>query len=490
MNHAFGALRLIAVAAGALFGLVVQAQTPGSAKDIVPSAPTTSSTTRAVTDASGAVITLPMARAVLNGHAVLPYDTTHPAPSDAGPEFGSSGKHALSETLPAEPAGARRVNAPLSASSAPRPTGAALPFKGQIVQGVVSVVPLQRDEYLVLSDNGFETRPSSQDVLLAVHRMRPDWATGRIVRRESLFLKDPDRVLPFPIQNASTRSRLLTGADLSPRSIQIVGKEMWVGDDYGPYIVRFDIKGKALGLIETTLRSHTYRSAEHHVFTAGGGIAETSAEVAPGGGLKAMAQSIDGSRLYPILSKPLFDPATREPERSKGKPVVRILEIDTQSRSYTGRHLKYVLDSVDHVVADFKMLSATTGLVLERDDASEGDEPSCPGLERADCFTQPARFKRLVKIDLSKLGPDRVVRKVAYVDLTQIENPKALAKAGPNGATFTLPHRSPSALAVVNDTHVVVVNDHNAPFGSSREIGKPDDTEFTLLDLTDLIEIQ
>lgn len=486
MIHAFGALRLIAVAAGAFFGLVVQAQTPGT---VAPSAATSATTTpstpqkappllrtaqapgsvRVVADAPGAVVTVPLARARLAGHALLPFETPFSVPSDAGPDLTSSGKYA---------------------PTAHRASGVTLPFKGQIVQGVAGIVPLKRDEFLVLSDNGFDTRAASRDVLLAIHRMRPNWDSGQIDRRESILLRDPARVLPFPITNATSKSRYLTGADLSPQSLQVVDNELWVGDSYGPYIVRFDMKGKAIGLLETTLRSHTYRSAEHHAFTAEGGKPENSAEVRPGGGIQAMALSIDGSRLYPVLSRPLIDPATREAERAQGSPVVRILEVDTHSKQYTGRYLRYALEDVDHIVSDFQMLTATTGLLIERDDTSEGGEPSCPGSERTDCYTQPARYKRLVKIDLSRLGPDRMVRKVAAVDLTQIENPNGMAKLGPNGPSFGLPHRSPSALAVVNPTHVVIVNDHNAPLASSREIDKPDATEFTRLDLSDLVEIQ
>ncbi len=498
MNHAFGASRLIAVAAGTLFGLVVQAQTLGAAPSAVkppaatatplrPQAPSSVRPTpetvpvRVLSDASGGVVTVPMARARWAGQAALPHDTPFNVPTDAGAEFASSGKFAFSEPLAADPPGARPAYSPLSPPSAPRATGAALPFKGQIVQGVAGLVPLKRDEFLVLSDNGFDTLKASRDVLLAVHRMRPNWETGLIERRESLLLRDPAQVLPFPLAPAAGKARYLTGADLSPRSLQVVGNELWIGDDRGPYIVRFDMKGKALGWIETTLRSHTYRSADHPVFTAGNGVAESSAEVQPGGGLHAMALSIDGSRLYPVLARPLIDPTSREPERVKGSPVVRILEVNAQSREYTGRYLRYPLEQPDHVVSDFQMISATSGLIIEHDDNSEGVEPSCAGLERNDCHTQPARFKRLVKIDLSKLGPERVVRKVAYVDLTQIEHP--------NGPIFSLPHRRPSALAVVNPTHVVIANDHNAPFASSREIGRPDATEFTRLDLTDLIEI-
>ena len=42
-------------------------------------------------------------------------------------------------------------------------------------------------------------------------------------------------------------------------------------------------------------------------------------------------------------------------------------------------------------------------------------------------------------------------------------------------------------MSVVDSRHIVVVNDNNFPYSSGREIGKPDDNELTLLDVSALI---
>ena len=135
------------------------------------------------------------------------------------------------------------------------------------------------------------------------------------------------------------------------------------------------------------------------------------------------------------------------------------------------------------------LLDEHTGLVIERDDATEGAaDGACPDAPRTDCFTRPARFKRVYKIDLKQTDAEGFVRKVAYIDLTRIDNPRRLARIGPNEARFVLPHLGPEGLGVVDATHIVLVNDNNFPFSSGRTLGKPDDNELTLLDIRALVE--
>ena len=80
------------------------------------------------------------------------------------------------------------------------------------------------------------------------------------------------------------------------------------------------------------------------------------------------------------------------------------------------------------------------------------------------------------------------MKKVAFIDLTKINNPKRLARRGPNEALFALPHLGPEGLTLVDATHIVVVNDNNVPFSSGRTIGQPDDNELTRLDIKALVD--
>jgi hypothetical protein len=164
------------------------------------------------------------------------------------------------------------------------------------------------------------------------------------------------------------------------------------------------------------------------------------------------------------------------------------LELDASTKTYSTRQWKYAFEEVGNIAADFQMLSTTTGLVIERDDMTEGSEVVCKDEPRTDCFTRPAKFKRIYKIDFAQTDADGFVKKVAFIDLTKISNPKRIAKRGPNEETFVLPHLGPEGLTVVDAHHIVVVNDNNFPYSSGRKLGQPDDNELTLLDIKALVD--
>lgn len=324
-----------------------------------------------------------------------------------------------------------------------------------------------------------------------VHHVAADWAKGTVTRQRTTFLRDPDRKVPFFIQNENTAARYLTGADFDPESIQLVGSEWWIGDEFGPYILRVTPQGKVLGVVETVVAGKPYKGPDHYLngrlpnYPGNSGF-----EVRRSGGFESMAKSTDGKTVYPMFEWPLWDAQTKAVESRNGKPYTRILELDVATQRYSERQWKYQFEETGHIAADFQMLDANTGLVIERDDATEGAGPNCPDEPRVDCFTRPAKFKRIFKIDFSQLDADGFVKKVAFIDLIKISNPKLVAKRGPNEANFVLPHLGPEGLTVVDATHIVVVNDNNFPFSSGRTIGQPDDNELTLLNIQALVDAQ
>ncbi|MFT3734965.1 MAG: esterase-like activity of phytase family protein [Rhodocyclaceae bacterium] len=430
--------------------------------------------------------------AELAGHAFLPFSTTVPAPKDAGAFFATAGKFANNNRTRNEVLGSEKANTFVGDPKAPRASGGTLPVKGQVVQGFSGIVALDRNHYLVLTDNGFGNKINSQDALLMVHNVKVDWQSGKATREKTTFLHDPDRKVPFAIQNEATAKRYLTGVDFDPESIQIVGKEWWIGDEFGPYVLRVDHTGRVLGVIETKVGDKAYRSPDHYL---NGRLGNLPSDTIPGwdarrsGGFEPMAKSPDGTKLYPMFEWPLYDGSTKAFESNGGKPFTRILELDVASKTYSGKSWKYRFEEAGNIAADFQLLDATTGLVIERDDASEGAGPGCPTEQmRTDCFTRPAKFKRIYKIDLAAADAEGFVRKVAFIDLTKIANPKRLAKLGPNEDVFVLPHLGPEGLSIVDGQHIVVVNDNNFPYSSGRQIGKPDDDEITLLNIRALID--
>jgi len=192
--------------------------------------------------------------AVLAGHAALPASTTVEAPESAGPFFETAAELRTQPTVSAPRHWAALTASALWATPSTRASpAAACPSRVESVQGFSGIVSLGNSEFLVLTDNGFGSKLNSQDALLMVHHAKADWAKGEVTRIKTTFLHDPDRKVPFAIQNEATAERFLTGIDFDPESIQIVGDEWWIGDEFGPYALRVTPQGKVLGVIETVV---------------------------------------------------------------------------------------------------------------------------------------------------------------------------------------------------------------------------------------------
>ncbi len=58
---------------------------------------------------------------------------------------------------------------------------------------------------------------------------------------------DPDGLIGFPIVSEATAERWLTGGDIDPESLQVDRHgDLWVGDEFGPWILHFDAEGRLL----------------------------------------------------------------------------------------------------------------------------------------------------------------------------------------------------------------------------------------------------
>ena len=115
----------------------------------------------------------------------------------------------------------------------------------------------QPGEYLAMPDNGFGAKANSADFLIRAYYVRPDFKTARggsgtvevdtdagRVRRVPRS-RPPDRV-PHR-QRGHEPDRLLTGADIDPESLQRGSDgDLWVGDEFGPWILHFDATGRLL----------------------------------------------------------------------------------------------------------------------------------------------------------------------------------------------------------------------------------------------------
>jgi hypothetical protein len=171
-----------------------------------------------------------------------------------------------------------------------------------------------------------------------------------------------------------------------------------------------------------------------------------------------------------------------------GRQTLRILEFSVAEGRWTGRFWQYVLDQGATAIGDFNMIDATTALVIERDNGEGTQARACPeGQRREDCFHDLARFKRVVKIEMSEANVNRPVRKIAYVDLMRIQDPMNRSRVPLENGVLTFPFFTIENVDVVDADHIIVGNDNNLPFSSSRNPNRADDNEFILLRVPELL---
>ena len=126
------------------------------------------------------------------------------------------------------------------------------PFPGQPIQGFSGVQFANSNSLYFLSDNGYGSKDNSEDFLLRINRLNPNFkgtenGDGSVKVLDYIQLSDPNNKVPFQIVNEGTTGRLLTGADFDVESF-VFDKDgtIWVGDEFGPYLLHFDASGKLL----------------------------------------------------------------------------------------------------------------------------------------------------------------------------------------------------------------------------------------------------
>lgn len=422
--------------------------------------------------------------ATLAGHAALPAMTMVAPPADAPRDAWISGKFT----------GPARNEVPMSAPGdtgamhGKRPTGPALPFLGQPLQGLSGFAAnLAEDGSIwVLSDNGFGAKANSPDALLMIHRMRPDFETGKVKVEETVFLSDPDHKVPFRIAHEGTDSRYLTGADFDPESIQFAGGEIWIGEEFGPYMLRLTTEGHVSSVSPTMQGDVMLKSADHPTISAVS-VAGKDWTVQRSGGYEGMALQPGTGLLWAMAEKPLLG--------EDGKPAgtsLPVMAFDPAKGEWTGQRFGFKLAEGATAIGDFNFIDETRALVIERDNGEGDPSLKCAGDPAPDCFPLPAMLKRVVLIDTATLDAEGNARRIGHVDLMAIADPQGLARIPTAAArdlagTYTFPFFTIEDVRLVDDTHILVANDNNLPFSSGRALDRAADNEFILLSVPELL---
>lgn len=419
--------------------------------------------------------------ATLEAHLILAGDTKIQVPDDAPKDLHVNGK--FHEKHRIEELGA------IEGKSNGRPTGVNFPFKGQAIQGHSGIVNNGDGTFWLLTDNGLGSKLNSSDSALYFNLYKIDFEEGQWEHLETVFIKDANKKVPFRITHEDTESRYLTGADFDPESLQVVGDNFWVGEEFGPFLLKLDRQGQVVEVFETEVDGKVVKSPDYPGMNLPGSPDAKLPEfqVRRSKGFEGMALSADGKTLYPLLEGVLWDSEKKAFEEVDGKPVLRLLEFSLSDEKYTGKSWFYPLEDAKHSIGDFNMIDARYGLIIERDDTEGTADKACKeGDDQTRCFDNVANFKRVYKIELN---PDeQMIRKVGYIDLMAIEDPNQKSQVDLIDGKFQFPFFTIENVDVVGERYIVVGNDNNYPKSTSRKPNVADDNELILLDVKDLLE--
>src|SRR5262245_425823 len=286
----------------------------------------------------------------------------------------------------------------------------------QPVQGISSVLRVSNGDFLVMSDNGFGAKDNSQDSVLRVHRISPDFRTktggsGKVEVKSFITLSDPEHHINFPIvADAATypgstipvdsgikQNRWLTGADFDIESIREAHDgTLWFGDEFGPFLIHTDSNGK---VIDTPFPLPGVKSPQNPFLGTG------TPNLASSKGFEGMAITPNGKTLFPLLEGPL----TTDTDRRR----LIINEFDLGTKSYTGRQWYYQLDAnteTGQSIGDMTEVNDHQFLVIERDNFQGS----------------AAAYKKIFLIDFDRVTGDGFLVKTQVADLLHIKDPDNL----------------------------------------------------------------
>ncbi|OOF66780.1 esterase-like activity of phytase family protein [Rodentibacter sp. Ppn85] len=420
--------------------------------------------------------------AELAGHAVLPANAVVSVPNDAPSDLKIAGKYTTFKRV-------EKLQS-VAGKSKDRETGYFLPIQDQPRQGHSGIKVVGKDTVWILTDNGFGGKVNSPDSMLYLNQYQINWSKGKFEPLKTVFLADPDKKVPFRIVHEDTKERYLTGSDFDTESFQIIGNNIWIGDEFGPYLIKTDLDGKVLSVFEAEVDGIKIQSPDHYRVVSPGipNGQHKNVNLKRSKGYEGMASSPDGKYLYPLLEGPLWDEKKQSWETIDDKIALRILEFDVDKQEWTGRYWLYPLENEHNAIGDFNLLDAKKGLIIERDNGEGTEDKGCKNLtDTTHCFSEPAKFKRVYKVEFSSDNVGKAVKKIAYIDLLNISDPNKVSLKPLNGGVLKFPFFTIENLDIVDSEHIIVGNDNNFPFSSSREPNRQDDNELILLKVPALL---
>ncbi len=192
-------------------------------------------------------------------------------------------------------------------------------------------------------------------------------------------------------------------------------------------------------------------------------------------GFEGTALSADGTKLYSLLEGPL----TTDLDQRR----LLIYEFDLKTEKYTGKVYSYQLDGAfpNRAIGDMTAINDHEFLVLERDNGQ--------GNANNPAFTNPARSKKVYKIDINKIDSAGYVDKELLADELNISDPNGLGGNGTQNGVFTFPFNTIEDVLPIDPQTLLIVDDNNYPFSSARTPGQADNNEFIKIKLNKPLDL-
>lgn len=334
--------------------------------------------------------------------------------------------------------------------------GVHFPTPSQPVEGFSAILAGGRPgKILAMPDNGFGGKANSGDFLIRAYYLTPDFKTakrgvGSVTVGDFIQFADPDALIGFPIVREGTAERWLTGGDIDPESVQRDHHgDLWVGDEFGPWILHFDAAGR---LLEAPISLPDGLVSPNNPHLVG------IPNVLNSRGIEAMAITPNGRDLVVVLEGAVVgdDPLSR-----------RIYEYDTAADSFT-RLSDYHTDDPVRFMSDAQALDDHRLVVIERD-----------GGRGATATARP-----VYAVDL---GSDGVpTTKSLILELAAIPDPDLISLPAIHtgdiglGDPFQMTCESIEAVHVISHAELLFGCDNNFP-NTGRNPALADDSEFIVV---------
>ncbi len=331
------------------------------------------------------------------------------------------------------------------------------PPSSQIVGGFSAAEKAADGSYIFLIDTGFGPKSSSLSSLLGLYDLKIDFNDfqGNIKNTEVLKLirfNDSDNKLSFakqvdfefygnnpknnPVDAIIKKGKLLTGGDIDPESFRVDYKgNIWVGDEFGPFLIKLDKTGKVL---RREIAIPNITSPENSLLKTGDiPTIKTTA------GLEGMAINPQGNKLYPMLEKPVIGDAEK---------ALRIYEFDVDTEHFEEGYYLYKLDGDATEIRELVAINDKEFLTIEQNERWGSD----------------GHVKKVFWLSIADVEKYGYVKKREIVDLMHISDPVDLNKDG--SIAFSFPKLTIESIVILDKDTLLITNDNN--FGERTDFIK------------------